>query len=89
MGKEKGSAGLVGLAAGAEKEARRILEKFGTSLEDYLKLCAVQLLTTDSDRRMDIISAVLENRGLAKVELSDFGIDSNGRTVLARRIVEV
>ena len=89
MGKEKSESGLVGLKIGAANEVRDVLKKFGVTLEEYLRLCAVQLLATNSDRRMDIISAVMECRGMEKIELSEFGTDSNGRTVLARRTVEV
>lgn len=80
---------VFGLSGPALKQVETVLSEYGVSVEEYVKLSLVLLLTTKADLRHDIILQALENMGQKSVEVSEFVVDESGRGQVIRKMVEV
>lgn len=80
---------VFGLSGPALKQVETVLSEYGVSVDEYVKLSLVLLLTTKADLRHNIILQALENRGQNSFEVSEFVVDENGKGKVIRKMVEV
>ncbi len=80
---------VFGLSEKALKQVETVLSEYGVSVDEYVKLALILLLTTKADLRHDIILQALENMGQKSIEVSEFVVDENGKGKVIRKMVEV